>query len=55
MQARELAHHGLVELGLVRVYGAGVLAQVVEPRELLGAVTGEGALAGVFSRGVRLV
>jgi hypothetical protein len=31
------------------VDGLGVLAQVVEARELLGAVAGEGALAGVFS------
>jgi hypothetical protein len=49
MQARQLAHHRLVERRLVCVHRLRVLAQVVEPRELLGAVAGEGALAGVFS------
>lgn len=44
----EVAHHALVLLLLVRVHRLRVLPQVVEPRELLPAVAGERALAGVF-------
>lgn len=51
VQRREVAHHLLVEVLLVGVDGLRVLAQVVEPGELLAAVAGERPLAGVFSGG----
>ncbi len=51
MEGGELAHHVLVLLLLVCVDRLGVLAQIIEARELLAAVTREGALAGVFPVG----
>ena len=44
----ELVHHALVLLLLISVNGLRVLAKVVETRELLAAMAGEGAFAGVF-------
>ena len=44
----EVAHHLLVLVLLVGVDGLGVLAEVVETRELLAAVTAEGTFTGVF-------
>jgi hypothetical protein len=49
MERGELAHHALVLLSLVGVDGLGVLAEVVEAGELLVAVAGERALAGVLA------
>lgn len=49
----EIAHHLLVLLLLVGVDGLGVLAEVIETGELLAAVAGKGAFAGVFSVGRR--
>ena len=51
MQTRQIAHHLFVLVLFVRVHGLGVLAQVVEARELFAAVAGEGAFACVFSAG----
>lgn len=48
VEGGELAHHLLVLVLLVSVDGLRVLAQVVEARELLAAVTRERAFAGVF-------
>lgn len=48
VEGGELVHHALVLLLLVCVDGLSVLAEVVEARELLAAVAGEGAFAGVF-------
>lgn len=44
----ELVHHALVLLLLISVNGLRVLAKIVETRELLAAMAGEGAFAGVF-------
>lgn len=49
VEGGELAHHAFVLVLLVGVDGLGVLSQVVEPGELLAAVTGEGPFAGVFT------
>lgn len=49
VEGGEVAHHALVLLLLVGVDGLGMLAEVVEARELLAAMAGEGALAGMFS------
>ena len=48
VERRELLHHALVLLLLVGVDGLCMLAEVVEARELLAAVAGEGAFTGVF-------
>jgi hypothetical protein len=50
MQSRELAHHLFVILHPLCMHGLGVLAEIVESRELLAAVTGERAFACVFPR-----
>lgn len=47
----ERCKHGLVQLGLVRVNGGCVLAQVVETRKRLAAVAREGTLASVLAAG----
>ena len=49
MQGGEFAHHDFVFVVLVRVYGLGMLAEIVKPRKLFPTVTGEGTFAGVFS------
>lgn len=49
MQGGEFAHHDFVFGVLVRVYGLGMLAEIVKPRKLFPTVTGEGTFAGVFS------
>ena len=49
VEGGELLHHALVLLLLVGVDGLCMLAEVVEAGELLAAVAGEGALAGVLS------
>ena len=49
MEGCELLHHLLVEIWLVCVDCLGMLAEIVEARELFGAVALEGAFAGVFS------
>lgn len=48
MQGRELAHHALVSVLLIGVNGLGMLAEVVEARKLLSAVTGERTFAGML-------
>ena len=48
VEGGEVAHHALVLLLLVGVDGLCMLAEVVEAGELLGAVAGKGAFAGVF-------
>ncbi len=53
VEGGELLHHALVLVLLVGVDGLGMLAEVVEAGELLAAVAGEGALAGVFPSGRR--
>ena len=49
VEGGELLHHALVLVLLVCVDGLGMLAEVVEAGELLGAVAGEWPLAGVLS------
>ncbi len=49
VQGGELAHHTLVGLLLIGVNGLGMLAKVVEARELLSAMAGERTFAGVLS------
>ncbi len=49
MERSEVAHHALVLVVLVGMHGLRMLAQVVEARKLLAAVTRKGALAGVFA------
>ena len=48
MEGGELVHHALVLLLLVGVDGLGMLAEIVETRELLAAVASERSLSGVF-------
>jgi len=50
VEGGEVAHHALILLLLVGVDGLGMLAEVIEARELLSAVTGERTLSGVFSK-----
>lgn len=49
VQGGELAHHTLVGLLLICVNGLGMLAEVVEARELFSAMAGERTFAGVLS------
>ena len=49
MEGCELLHHLFVEIWLVCVYGLGMLAEIVEAGELLGAVALEGAFASMLS------
>jgi hypothetical protein len=49
VQRRQLAHHALVGLLLVSVNGLCMLAEIVETRELLSAMTSERTFAGVLS------
>lgn len=42
-------HHALVLVLLIGVHGLGMLAQVVEARELFPTVAGEWTFASVFS------
>jgi hypothetical protein len=49
VEGGEVAHHALVLVLLVCMDGLGVLAQVVEARELFTAVAGEWTFACVFS------
>lgn len=67
MEGRKVAHHPLVEVGLVRVDRLRMLhrhqtlsprtntgthlAEVVEPRKLLSTVAGKGPLTSVFPAG----
>lgn len=51
MEGGEVAHHAFVLVLLVGMDGLGMLAEVVETRELLGAVASEGTLAGVLAGG----
>jgi hypothetical protein len=48
MQGGELAHHTLVRVLLVGMDCLGMLAQIVETRELLSTMTGERTFAGVL-------
>jgi hypothetical protein len=48
MKRSQLAHHLLIEVGLVRVHSLRMLAQIVKTRELLSAVTAEWPFASVF-------
>ena len=50
VEGGEVAHHALVLVLLVGVDGLGMLAEVVEARELLSTMAGERTLAGVFSK-----
>ena len=49
VEGSQLTHHEFVLVLLVCVDSLRVLTKVVETRELLAAVAGEGTLAGVFS------
>ena len=49
MQRGELAHHTLVGILLVGMDSLGMLAQIIETRELLSTVAGERTFAGVLS------
>ena len=49
MERGELAHHALVVILFVGMNCLSMLAEIVETRELLGTVTCEGTLAGMFS------
>ena len=48
MQRRQLAHHTLVGILLVGMDCLGMLAQIVETRELLSTMTSERTFAGVL-------
>jgi hypothetical protein len=48
MQGGELAHHTLVGILLVGMDRLGMLAQIVETRELLSTMAGERTFAGVL-------
>ena len=48
MQGGELAHHTLVRVLLVGMDRLGMLAEIVETRELLSTMAGERTLAGVL-------
>jgi hypothetical protein len=48
MQGGELAHHTLVGVLLVGMDCLGMLAQIVETRELLSTMAGERTFAGVL-------
>jgi hypothetical protein len=49
MEGCELLHHLFVEIWLVCVYGLGMLTEIVEAGELLGAMALEGAFSGMLS------
>jgi len=49
VERRELAHHTLVGVLLICMNGLGMLAQIVETRELLATMASEGTLASMFS------
>lgn len=51
MQGGEITHHLLVLVLLVSMHSLGVLAQVIQTRELFPAVAGERTFASVFSVG----
>ncbi len=48
MQGRELAHHALIGLLLVSMHGLGMLAEIVETRELLSTMAGERTFTSVL-------
>jgi hypothetical protein len=48
MQGGELAHHTLVGVLLVGMHCLGMLAQIVETRELLSTMAGERTFTGVL-------
>lgn len=48
VKSSELTHHVFVLILLIGVHGLRMLAQIVEARELLATVTGEGPLARVL-------
>lgn len=50
MQPRQLPHHRLVLRMHIRMHRLRVLSQIIEARELLEAVAGEGAFAGMFAK-----
>jgi len=51
VQGRELAHHTLVGILLISVHGLGMLAQIVETRELFSTMASERTFAGVLPGG----
>ena len=48
VQGRELAHHTLVGVLLIGMYGLCMLAQIVEARKLLSTMAGKRTFASVL-------
>jgi hypothetical protein len=48
VKGSQLAHHPLICVLLIGMNGLSMLSEIVETRELLAAMTGKWALAGMF-------
>ena len=48
MKRGKLSHHALIGILFIGVNGLGMLAKIVEARELLATMTSERTFAGVF-------
>lgn len=48
VKRRQIAHHLLIKLLLIRMNRLSMLSKVIEPRELLPTMTGEWTFAGMF-------